>query len=171
MYPGGPEVAHAFLPDEVPALEVAGHPEEVPVLPELYGVDVQAAVVNARFWSHHHTAAVEASVADGDLKEAFVLGRFVVTVREGQAGREGLVLEEGPDGGHGVRQWSGALFQPRGERPRCLHRETHGGDVNVIVVTGEAEVNVDDLAAGYSLARPFDVERYFERPREVVGGA
>src|SRR5215210_1246173 len=85
-YPRGPEVVYAVCFDEVPALEVSGCPDEVPVPPQVYGVDVEGFVVYARLGGDDHTPTVEASVADGDLQETVVLGGLVVPIGEGERG-------------------------------------------------------------------------------------
>ena len=87
----GPVLVDGLVADKIPALHVAGHPDQVPMPPELYGVDVEEAVVDSGAGGHHHPPAVEAPVAHGDLQEPPVLGRLVVAVREGEPGREGLV--------------------------------------------------------------------------------
>src|SRR5215211_7885550 len=160
---------HALHFDEVPALEVSGDPDEVPMPAEVYSVDVEGPVVYARFGGYDHTPTVEASVADGDLQETVVFQGLVVTVGEGQSGGEGFVLQERPDGGRRIGQRTRALLQPRGEGPRGLHPEPDGGDVHVVVVAGETEIDVDDFAFRYRPAGALDVLRYPERSGEIVG--
>src|SRR5215211_2401939 len=160
---------HALHLDEIPALEVSGDADEVPMPAEIYGVDVEGPVVYARFGGDDHTPTVEAPVADGDLQQTVVFDGFVVAVGEGQPGGEGFVFQERPDSGRGIGQRARTLLQPRGEGPRDLHPEPEGGDVHVVIVAGETEVNVDDLAFRYRPAGALDVLRYLERPGEVVG--
>src|SRR5215212_9917155 len=167
----GPEVANAFHPDEIPALEVSSDPDEVPPPAEIYGVDVEELVVYTRFGGDDHAPAVEAPVADSDLQETIVFDGLVVTIGEGQPGGEGFVPQERPYGGRGISQRSRALLQPRREGPRGLHPEPDRDNVNVVVVAGEAEVDVDDLATRYRLAGALDVLRYLEGTGEVVGRA
>src|ERR687898_283677 len=165
----GPEVVDAFHPDEVAALEVPGDPDEVPPPAEIYGVDVEGPVVYTRFGGDDHTPAVESPVADGDLQETVVLDGLVVTVGEGQPGGEGFVPQERLDRSRGISQRTRAPFQPRGEGPRGLHAEPDGGDVHVVVVAGETEIYVDNLAFRYRPASTLDVLRYPEGPGKVIG--
>ena len=58
-HPLGPVVVHAFQLDEVPALEVASDPEQGPGPAQLYGQDVEPAVVYARFGGDDYAPAVE----------------------------------------------------------------------------------------------------------------
>src|SRR5215211_253924 len=95
----------------------------------------------------------------------------MVSFGEGEPGGEGLVPEEGPDGRNGVGQGARALLEPGGEGPRGLHPEPDRGDVHVVVVAGEAEVHVYDLAFRYRLAGALDVLRYLQGTGEVVGRA
>src|SRR5215210_2176132 len=167
----GPEVVHAVHLDEVSALEVSGDPEEVPVPAEFYSVDVEGAVVYARFGGYDHTPSVEASVADGDLQETVVLDALVVAVGEGHPGGEGFVFQERLDGGRGVGQRTRAPLQPRGEGPSRLHTEPDGGDVHVVIVAGQTEVDVDEFALRYCLAGTRDVLGNTQRAGEIVGRA
>src|SRR5215203_5676113 len=154
----GPEVVNALHFDEVPALEVSSDPDEVPMPAEIYGVDVEEVVVYTRFGGDDHPPAVEAPVADGDLQQTVVFDGLVVTVGEGQPGREGFVPQERLDSGSGIGQRTRAFLQPRRESPRGLNPEPDGGHVHVVVVASETEVYVDDL-----------VMRYLQRPGEIVG--
>src|SRR5215211_208970 len=165
----GPEVANAFHPDEIPALEVSSDPDEVPPPAEIYGVDVEELVVYTRFGGDDHTPAVEAPVADCDLQETVVFDGLVVTVGEGQPGGEGFVPQERSDGGHGIGQRTRAFLQPRRESPRGLNPESDGGHVDVVVVASKTEVYIDDLAMRYRVAGALDVLRYLQRPGEIVG--
>src|SRR5918995_7010579 len=121
-------------------------------------------VVYVRLKGDDHAPAVEAPVADGDLKEAVVLDGLVVLVREGQPGGERFVFEESPDGRHGIGQGTRALLQPGREGPRGHHTEAHRRDVYVEIVPGEAEVDVDHLAVHYELAGFLDILGDVERP-------
>src|SRR5918997_1414533 len=155
---------HALHLDEVAALEVPGDPDEVPMPAEVDGVDVEELVVYACLGGAAPPPAVEAPVADGDLQQTVVFDGLVVTVGEGQPGREGFVPQERLDSGSGIGQRTRALLQPRRESPRGLNPEPDGGHVHVVVVASETEVYVDDLAMRYRIAGALDVLRYLQRP-------
>src|SRR5918998_6300291 len=136
--------------------------------PEPYGIDVELPVVDTGVRRDDHAAAVEASVPDRYLQEPFVLDGLVVAVGEDEAGGERFVAQERLDRGHRVGERPDVLFDPRRQSLRRPHAEAHGGDVDVVIVAGEPEVHVDDLAVGYRLAGAVHVRRYLKRAREVV---
>ncbi len=96
---------------------------------------------------------------------------LVVPVRKGEPRPEGFVLEKGFYGGHRVRRRARGLLEARRQRPRHPGGETDGGQVDVVVVPGESEVYVDELAVGYRLAGTVEVARDAQGAREVIRGA
>src|SRR3712207_7563463 len=84
-----------------------------------------------------HTAAVEPSVANGDLQQAPVVHRFVVSVGEREPSGEWLVLEEGLQSCHRVGQRAYALLELGRELTCHLHPQADRGHVHVEVVPRE----------------------------------
>ena len=109
------------------------------------------------------------AVANRHLQQVVELQRFMVPVRELEAGPEWLVPCIGAHSGNAVGQRTEVPFQAGAEGFGDTHREAHGRNVQERLAVGAPHVDVHHLPAGERRARPGKVAWNFQGAGKVVG--